>query len=203
MASKMSLAGTTQDRFQIGKQGPIIDSGSNVLTIDNVVNYENNVIGDDDIPNKLYVDQTVGLNAKLYRHNGTVTDSLPNAPGSVSVRFNTSIRQDSIYAWNGTTGTLTINDSGWFRFIIHVSVVNTNNQRATSIIYLLQNSVTVNGLIGWGYHRNNTHSFTTASASGLVNVTSGDDFTVEAQNYNSSGNLETANNSCSLLVEKV
>lgn len=145
------------------------------------------------------VDVTLDTTPKQYfhAHNGSTTQSLTGA--FVTSLIANDIRSDTIYS--NSNGEVTINKTGWFKVEYEVTADATGGGRSSMECKLEQNSTDVPGSFSWGYHRNDVSGETTASATVLINVTSGDTIRVRIREEN--GGIETIQEGSRLTISEI
>ena len=193
----------TRARGVKGDTGPT-GAGSNIIVEDegvvvpggphSTLNFTGNVAVTDAGSGEATVN--IPTKAAMLRHNGGVTQVLTTT--FVTALFDTSVREDSIFSY--AAGVVTVNRTGWFEVQAEIGADSTG-PRSSLEAQILQNGTPIVGTFGYGYHRNTTSGQNTASATFLLNITSGD--TVEIEIREIAGAVVTLANACRLIIKEI
>jgi hypothetical protein len=114
----------------------------------------------------------------------------------------TEITDTDYYASSNTV--ITIKKSGTYKVTYRVTAEITNgNSRSGTEYILLKNSDIVDGSYSATYHRNNSFSKNTATASRILVLVQTDKLTVRGTRYSGSSTVKTAAQGSSLLIERI
>lgn len=141
---------------------------------------------------------TGGATAKesFYAHNNVTTQVLTST--FVTAIIATNIRADAIFS--NTLGEVTISKDTWVEVQYEITADSTSSRSSLECV-LQVNGSDVPGSSAYGYHRNTTSGKDTATATSLINITSGD--VVRVRIRETAGNILTVANACRLTIREI
>jgi len=174
------------------------DSSGTVKAIANVAKWGRivgNIDDQPDLANKLAIPTILLTNGK--NNTQTITGTASRIVYPV-IKQNAA---DTTYSVNAQWDTVTVNETATYRIYYKVGFSNIDSTRKSTKVTLTAGGTAVDHI--YSYNRNKTDGKTSVAGEFVVDLQSGDTIFVKARTIGGGGTLETIDDTCTLLIERM